>query len=137
MARTPEPEPEPEPEAGGGERRGRRVWPWIVGLVLAWYLATRAPLPLIEPLWQAEGGERLHLRHRMADWMVLSRTWIGRTRAEVVARLGEPPPTGYFTEWSLVYRLGFERGFFPLDSEWLVLAVGPDGRVVEARVVRD
>ncbi len=51
--------------------------------------------------------------------------------------LGEPPSTGYFSDWDLVYRLGMERGFISIDSEWLVTRLGPDGRVVQARIVTD
>jgi len=73
----------------------------------------------------------------MADWLLLSRSLIGKTRAQVVEDLGEPPPTDYFRDWSLVYNLGSERGFISIDSEWLVIRIGNDSRVVEARIVRD
>jgi len=55
----------------------------------------------------------------------------------VVDLLGEPPPTEYFKGWDLVYRLGMERGFISIDSEWLVLRLAPGGRVAEARLVTD
>jgi hypothetical protein len=61
----------------------------------------------------------------------------GRTRAEVVALLGEPRPTNYFTEYDLVYWLGPERGAISIDSEWLVLRLDKDGRIVEERLVTD
>ena len=82
---------------------------------------------------QVESGVRLG----MADRLLADGVLIGRTRAEVVALLGEPPPTGYFAEWDLVYWLGPERGFISIDSEWLVARFGSDGRITEARLVRD
>ena len=51
--------------------------------------------------------------------------------------LGEPPHTGYFKDWDLVYWLGRERGFISIDSEWLVVRLDPKGWVREYRIVRD
>ncbi len=82
---------------------------------------------------QVESGVRLS----MADRLLADGVLVGRTRAEVVAMLGEPPPTGYFAEWDLVYWLGPERGFISIDSEWLVARLGSDGRVTHAQLVRD
>ena len=55
----------------------------------------------------------------------------------VLHRVGEPPPTGYFAAWDMVYWLGPERGFIRIDSEWLVLRLAKDGRVLDNRIVRD
>jgi len=77
------------------------------------------------------------VRLRMADDLVDNKKLVGLTRQEVVARLGEPPKTEYFKEFDLVYYLGPERGFMSIDSEWLVLKLGPDGRVVKATIARD
>ncbi len=77
------------------------------------------------------------VRLRMADDLVDNKKLFGLTRQEVVALLGEPPKTEYFKEFDLVYYLGPERGFMSIDSEWLVLKLGPDGRVKRATVVRD
>ena len=73
----------------------------------------------------------------MADRLLARGTLLGKSRAEVVAMLGEPPETEYFREWHLVYRLGPERGLFGIDSEWLVLRIREDGRVAECRIVTD
>ncbi len=43
----------------------------------------------------------------MADRLVARGTLIGKTRAEAVELLGEPPQTGYFTDRDLVYWLGY------------------------------
>ena len=77
------------------------------------------------------------VRLRMADDLVDNQKLIGFTRQEVVARLGEPPKTEYFKEFDMVYYLGPERGFMSIDSEWLVLKLGPDGRVVRATIAND
>ena len=76
-------------------------------------------------------------RLRMADDLVDNKKLIGLTRLEVVARLGQPPETEYFKDFDLVYYLGTERDFISIDSEWLVLKLGPDGRVTRATIARD
>ncbi len=73
----------------------------------------------------------------MADWMVLTGNLVGLTRAEVVDKLGEPAPTKYFQEFSMVYILGAERGLISLDSEWLVLNLDTSGHVSDASIVTD
>lgn len=51
--------------------------------------------------------------------------------------LGPPTSAGYFEEWDLVYWRGPERGLMRVDSEWLVLDLGPDDRVRDLRILRD
>lgn len=85
--------------------------------------------------WQADTGSGV--RQAMTDRLLARGTLTGLSRAEVVALLGEPPPTGYFSDWDLVYWLGPERGFLGIDSEWLVVRFGPDNRVAESRLVTD
>lgn len=87
-------------------------------------------------LW-SNSGTPASVRLRMADDLVDNKKLIGLTRQQVVSRLGEPPKTGYFKEFDLVYYLGPERGFISIDSEWLVLKLGPDGRVSRATIARD
>lgn len=88
-------------------------------------------------VWQDESEVQKGVRLGMADWLIARRALLGRTRAEVVEILGEPPSTGYFTDWDVVYWLGRERGLIRIDSEWLVLRLGEDGRVADNRIVRD
>ena len=73
----------------------------------------------------------------MADRLIARRELLGKTRGDVVELLGEPTPTGHFADWDMVYWLGPERGFISIDSEWLVLRLAEDGRVVDNRIVRD
>lgn len=60
-----------------------------------------------------------------------------RTRPEIVAILGEPPKTGYFKEYDLVYWLGPERSLISIDSEWLVFRLDSLGRVAEFVLLTD
>jgi hypothetical protein len=120
-------------------RTARRLF-ICVALLVGAVLVTRAPLPLIQSWWRAgetRWDDPWNRRHRMADWLIFSHSLIGNTRAQVVEKLGEPPPTEYFRDWSLVYNLGAERGFMSIDSEWLVVRLGADGKVQQARIVRD
>jgi hypothetical protein len=76
-------------------------------------------------------------RIRMVDHLLDHHDLASKTRSEVVELLGEPDRTEYFRDWDMVFWLGPERSFFSIDSEWLVLRLDPDSRVVEYRVVRD
>ncbi len=100
----------------------------------------QAPLPFVRSWWDASAahwGDPLRTRNRMADGLILSKHLIGRQRGDVVAQLGEPPPTDYMSDWDLAYNLGAERGIFAIDSEWLVVRIGGDGTVTEAAILID
>ncbi len=89
-------------------------------------------------VWNDEVQVQQGVRLAMADRLIARRTLLGKRRAEVVELLGEPPPTAYFAKWDMVYWLGPERDYiFSIDSEWLVLRLAEDGRVVDNRIVRD
>ena len=79
----------------------------------------------------------LALRGCMVDDLLSRRRLRGIRRDEVVALLGEPRPTAYFTDYDLVYWLGPERGLVSIDSEWLVLRLDGSGRVSDYRLVTD
>lgn len=87
--------------------------------------------------WLADGDQGKGPRLLMADRLLASNALLKKTRVEVIDLLGAPPPTEYFSNWDMVYWLGPERGWIRIDSEWLVLRLGADGRVTEARIVRD
>jgi hypothetical protein len=87
--------------------------------------------------WRDESKVKPGVRQGMADQLIADGILLGKTRAEVVELLGEPPPTTYFADWDLVYWLGPERGYISIDSEWLVLRVSAEGRVIDNRIVRD
>lgn len=87
--------------------------------------------------WQDPVRVKQGVRLEMADRLVARGTLRGRTRQQVIQMLGKPSDEGYFRDWPLVYWIGPERGFMSIDSEWLVLRLGPDDRVIECRIVRD
>ena len=89
-------------------------------------------------VWRDGDPADEYARHRMADRLVAHRTLVGRTRAEVVAMLGEPlPPRAWDDPGDLTYHLGRERDFLSIDSEWMTVRVGADRRAVRAWVWRD
>jgi hypothetical protein len=77
------------------------------------------------------------IRLRMVDDLLRRYRLRGRREDELIALLGKPPKTDYFSDYQLVYWLGPERGFISIDSEWLAVRIGPDHRVTDARIVRD
>jgi len=118
---------------------GVLVWA-VVATVAAIALAKCAPPPgrqFDAVLWQDPARIQAGIRLEMADRLLADEALIGLTKSQVVAMLGDPPATGYFRNWDLVYHLGDERSYISIDSEWLVARLGPDGRVVEARIFTD
>lgn len=87
--------------------------------------------------WQQKGNLTNAVRIRMVDDLVKRNPLKGMGRAEVLKLLGEPDKTVYFKEWDLVYWLGPERSFLPIDSEWLVIRLNKENLVKEYAVVTD
>lgn len=77
-------------------------------------------------------------RTYMADDLIRDKTLDGLTKAEVIGLLGEPferdpmdgstYPAGAYSS-DIHYLLGPERGAFAIDSEWLMIKFGEDGKV--------
>lgn len=103
-------------------------------LVYQYWLPDREFDPVV---WRDEIQIQKGVRLSMADQLIKQGTLRGMTRAKVVSLLGEPPATGYFKDWDLVYWLGYERAFISIDSEWLVVRLDANGRVADYRIVRD
>jgi len=62
----------------------------------------------------------------------------GMSRDSVLSLLGPADNTVYFREAGLVYYLGPERNLISgVDSEWLVIYLTSDNRVVRAEVTTD
>ncbi len=76
-------------------------------------------------------------RQEMADDMIARELLDGLTRTEVTALLGQPTYTEYFRDWDLAYRLGMERNYISIDSEWLFVRFCEDDRVSDYRIVTD
>ena len=88
-------------------------------------------------LWQDSNQVDTGIRIRMVDDLLTRHQLQGMTRGKIVELLGDPEDTPYFKDWDLVYWLGPERGFFSIDSEWLVIRLDTQGRVSEYRLVTD
>jgi len=112
----------------------------LLMVVGGYWCVMDAPLPFKQSWWRAgetNYADPFHRRNRFADWLVLWSSLKGRSRADVVALLGEPTPTEYFKQWDMVYVLGPERGFIAIDSEWLVIRLDARGAVREAPIASD
>jgi hypothetical protein len=129
-------------------RQTRRKWLWCglatLILVSAAFLAALAWDSYQErleafdrELWRDPKMVEQGVRLKLADGLIARDELRGVSRAAVVEMLGEPPPPEYFRDWDMVYRLGMERAWISIDSEWLVIRLGTDGRVIEYRIVRD
>ena len=85
----------------------------------------------------AAPGKNLSDRGCMVDNLLKKHDFSGWTRDSVIALLGQPPKTDYFTDYDLVYWLGPERSVIRMDSEWLVFRLDSAERVREYRLVTD
>jgi len=59
------------------------------------------------------------------------------SKSEIIDLLGIPPQTGYFRDYDLVYWLGPQRGFMPIDSEWLCIRLDSHGIATKAEILTD
>lgn len=124
----------------------------LVALVYSGAVTVLSAAIGLEPMARCKGHQQFHpslwqdsaaiygplqLRGCMVDDLRRRHRLRGLTREDVVELLGEPRPTGYFRDYDLVYWLGPERGAISIDSEWLVMRLDNNGRVVEERLVTD
>lgn len=68
----------------------------------------------------------------MVNSLIRSKKLRGLTKSEVVELLGEPAGKGFpfgASSCDIHYYLGQERGFMGIDSEWLFITFGEDGKV--------
>lgn len=87
--------------------------------------------------WQSGQSRANAVRIRMVDDLLRRHSFRGMAREQVVAIVGEPDKTEYFSDWDMVYWLGPERGFMGVDSEWLVFRLDGQKKVSDYRIVRD
>lgn len=123
--------------------RKRTIWLVLIsGCVVAyipfafwrlWFIG----LPFDPVAWREDARPQAGIRLGMADRLIARGSLLGKTRSEVIEQLGEPSQDGYFRDWDLVYLLGPERGWMSIDSEWLVLRLGPDEKVAKNELCRD
>jgi hypothetical protein len=98
---------------------------WMTGSLGDYFLATRFDAAA----WRAHANAAFddRTRLRMVEDLRESGRLEGLTRAEVVGLLGEPSERGR-RDTELVWRVGPDRGF-GIDSTWLSVEFGSDGRV--------
>lgn len=115
---------------------------WMtVGAILAHCLGCvvwvyRYPGRAFDPIaWSDAKRVKRGVRLGMADRMVARDTLVGKSYEEVLQLLGKPDYVAAANE--LTYYLGPERGFISIDSEWLNLKLGPDGRVMRTYIWTD
>lgn len=127
-----------EPSDGSMIDRLRRLIVVAVVVTTIWILGW-APIPFVARLWTGEWRifKSLAVRQRMGSWLERSDQLVGMRLDEVIGILGEPMRTENFKEVDLVYALGQERGFFGIDSEWLLIDVDANDVVVRVRISRD
>jgi hypothetical protein len=91
--------------------------------------------PSFDPaVWRAHREARDETLTDQADALVSHRSLDGRSRDEVIAILG--PPT--FEESNRIgYVLGMERSLLAMDSEWLTIFFGADGKVMRYKRWQD
>jgi hypothetical protein len=105
-----------------------------------WYLYEAGYLPVQTfnaTRWRAVNGRFVRDRTEMIDSLLDSKQLNGLSRAQVLTMLGSSTDTDRYSGWDLVYWLGPERDIFSIDSEWLVIDFGPDGRVSKYDILRD
>lgn len=85
-------------------------------------------------LWEQYPNERT----KIVDDLLMRYDLIGMQESEILALLGSHDnDSGYFSsENRFVYRLGMERGFISIDSEWLIIDFD-DGVVVGHFITTD
>jgi hypothetical protein len=140
-------------------RGPRHQWLWAALIVLGCVAAVSIGLVIFDRIVIASAfaGEKVNLldfepvkwqsarkrdssyqsvRLRMADSFLADQKPVGKSRDQIVALLGEPDDTPYFSNYDMVYYLGPERGFMGIDSEWLVLRLS-NNTIIEARLTID
>ena len=78
-----------------------------------------------------------YVRLCMVDDLLAKYLLLGRPQTGVIELLGPPEPQNGFADYDMVYRLGPERSFISIDSEWLVIELDAAGHVNEAKLVTD
>ena len=124
----------------------RQLWGCLAALLLvlvvvivgcAFELRYLPIRPFDAEMWRHTQASGSTIRLSMVEWLVRSGRLDGLTRPQLLELLGPPTDSAYFQDWDLVYLLGPERGLYGIDSEWLVIRLGPDGCVAEYEIARD
>lgn len=76
-------------------------------------------------------------RAKMMPSLLRTHPLKGMARDQVIALLGEPSDTQKWPDANLIYVLGNDGTYMPIDNEWLLIKLGEDGRVVSWRRAKD
>lgn len=121
------------------------------GIVAPYLLALASVflLPTLEDHWHRRGFDSALWKANQADdplWPdrlcmvddLLARvTLVGLPQERVVELLGPGDRDSVSNGWNAVYYLGPQRGAFRMEEEALAVRFGPEGRVVEYRILAD
>ena len=83
--------------------------------------------------WISANVDASHTRKQMVKDLLQRHSLKGMTRAEVIALLGPAERTDKWAGYDLVYVLG-PHG---IDFDWLIIKLGPDGKVRDHAIVSD
>ncbi len=81
-------------------------------------------------------SRHFYARQNMVDDLLRRYDLRGMPKEKIDLLLGKPASTQYFREFDYVYWLGSERGFFPIDSEWLCIKF-QNAKVSEVKLCTD
>ena len=76
-------------------------------------------------------------RADMLDDLLTRHPLKGKTRSEVVELLGQPTPTDKWDGTEMIYVLGNDGSYMPIDNEWLLIDLDQGERVVSFKTARD
>lgn len=83
-------------------------------------------------------GEKISARQKMLG-SVIENFLPGKSRKEIEASLGASFETTHFggAKYDLIYPLGWERGIFAIDSEWLLIWLDEQGMFKSYQITTD
>lgn len=76
-------------------------------------------------------------RVHMAEDVLAKHLRTGMTRDQIIETLGASTDTPYFKDFDLVYWLGHDAARSAIDASWLVIRLGAEGKLAEAKIVTD
>jgi outer membrane protein assembly factor BamE (lipoprotein component of BamABCDE complex) len=76
-------------------------------------------------------------RAEMMPSLLRDHPLVGMTRAQVVSLLGQPTPTDKWSDADMIYVLGNDGSYTPIDNEWLLIDLDQSQKVTSLKRVRD
>lgn len=90
---------------------------FLAVLVISWSLLKLFEVPFDKTLWENNPSER----YEMVDNLIESQLLMGKTKAEVIALLGQPYSSSTVEKDIFIYRLGDQPSFFKSRKEHLLI----------------